>query len=60
MTPKISLQELLEDDVWTCGRCSGPLYVHKYLCDIKPVGRERKARKEIKAICICPICSHKR
>ena len=59
MTPKISLQDLLKDDIWTCGKCGGPLYVHKYLSEIMPQGRERKIRKEIKAFCFCPVCSVK-
>jgi len=57
MTPKITLEELLKDQVWTCGKCGGPLYVHPFLCPVKLEGRERKQRQEIKTINICPTCT---
>jgi len=59
MTPKISLEELLKPDIWTCGKCGGPLYVHPYLCEHEVRGRE-KAWREIKSINWCPNCSPKK
>jgi len=38
MTPKITLEELLKDQVGTCGKCGGPLYVHPFLCPVKLEG----------------------
>jgi hypothetical protein len=57
MTPKISLEELLKDQVWTCCKCGGPLYVHPYLHKLPLEGRERKQRQEIRTINICRTCT---
>ena len=58
MTPKISLEELLKPDIWTCGKCGGPLYVHPYLCPVSDNPNEKV--KEIKTINWCPNCSPKK
>lgn len=55
----MTLEEMLKDQVWTCGVCNGPLYVHPYLCEVELGGRERKIRQEIKTINYCPVCWEK-
>ena len=46
---KIPLSEILKPEIWTCAKCGGKLYVHKYVW-----------KNEIKSINYCPNCWDKK